>query len=757
LYKWIFIAVIFSGLSARGARIEGFISSKGEPLDYVLVLCKESGMSTFSDVNGHYSLDLNQTGSVHILYRLIGFEEREITFTISSLNENFVKDIELQSTTLLEEVVISGTMRETSLSDSPVPIELYQGAYFKANPNPSLFESLQNVNGVRPQLNCNVCNTGDIHINGLEGPYTLVLIDGMPIVSGLSTVYGMNGIPQSLIERIEVVKGPAGALYGSEAMGGLINIITKEPENLPAASVDVYTTSWLETNADLNFVLRKKQKFHGLFGANVFHYDTPIDNNSDGFTDVTLQKRISLFNKWRLNRKLGRKLEFAGRWMSEERWGGDMLWTSDYAGTDIRYGETISTRRWELLGAYQLPGKESILLQFSANGHRQRSFYGLTPFDADQKIMFAQLTWDRQINQHQLLAGGAMRCTFYDDNTVATQTYNEEGVLLNQINRNVLPGVFLQDVVKMGTQSLLLLGVRYDYQKIHGNIITPRVNYKWESTDTYTIARIGVGNGFRVANIFTEDHAALTGARNVLFADELKPEKSWNINVNLLQKFAHKSIFGSIDFTAFYTRFSNKIIPDYETDPNAIIYANLSGYAVSKGISMSLNLNVSKTIRLHSGITHMDVFTIEQEKKTRPFLTEKFSGIWTLTYTAPHKKWQIDYTGNVYAPMKLPLLGPLDNRSPESPWWSLQNIQTTYKHSPIWEVYAGVKNLLNFTPPANSIARAFDPFDKEVQFDQEGQAISTPNNPNALTFDPTYVFAPNQGIRLFVGIRMKIR
>jgi outer membrane receptor for ferrienterochelin and colicins len=107
--------------------------------------------------------------------------------------------------------------------------------------------------------------------------------------------------------------------------------------------------------------------------------------------------------------------------------------------------------------------------------------------------------------------------------------------------------------------------------------------------------------------------------------------------------------------------------------------------------------------------------------------------------------------------MKLPLLGPLDNRSPESPWWSLQNIQTTYKHSPIWEVYAGVKNLLNFTPPANSIARAFDPFDKEVQFDQEGQAISTPNNPNALTFDPTYVFAPNQGIRLFVGIRMKIR
>ena len=101
--------------------------------------------------------------------------------------------------------------------------------FSERNPTPSIFESLQNVNGIRPQLNCNVCNTGDIHINGLEGPYTFVLIDGMPIVSGLSTVYGLSGIPQSLIERVEIVKGPASTLYGSEAVGGIINIITKQP------------------------------------------------------------------------------------------------------------------------------------------------------------------------------------------------------------------------------------------------------------------------------------------------------------------------------------------------------------------------------------------------------------------------------------------------------------------------------------------------------------------------------------------------
>ncbi len=129
----------------------------------------------------------------------------------------------------LSEVVVTGTMKEISRLESPIPIEVITPALFKKNPVPSLFEAVGMINGVKPQINCNVCNTGDIHINGMEGPYTMVLIDGMPIVSNLATVYGLSGIPNSIVERIESMKGPGSSLYGSEALGGIHYYHYKKP------------------------------------------------------------------------------------------------------------------------------------------------------------------------------------------------------------------------------------------------------------------------------------------------------------------------------------------------------------------------------------------------------------------------------------------------------------------------------------------------------------------------------------------------
>ena len=204
---------------------------------------------------------------------------------------------------------------------------MYSATFLKKNPTPSIFEALQNINGVRPQINCNVCNTGDIHINGLEGPYTLVLIDGMPIVSGLGTVYGLSGIPNSLIDQIEIVKGPASTLYGSEAVGGLINIITKNALEAPEFFAETFLTGWGEYNLDLGAKVTIGKKTDLLLGVNYFRFNETIDNNNDNFTDLTLQDRVSVFQKWNFRRESSKLFSLAGRFFYEDRWGGELQWT----------------------------------------------------------------------------------------------------------------------------------------------------------------------------------------------------------------------------------------------------------------------------------------------------------------------------------------------------------------------------------------------------------------------------------------------
>lgn len=712
---------------AQVGSIQGTIISDGSAVSFASVGIKNTSLGTNSVIDGSFKLEKIPYGVHELIVSVVGYESYRQTIEINSPQPINITIALVEKPTALQEVVVTGTMKEVSKLDSPVPVEVYSPTFFRYNPTPSIFESLQNVNGVRPQVNCSVCNTGDIHMNGMEGPYTMVLIDGMPIVSGLSTVYGLTGIPQSLIDRVEIVKGPASTLYGSEAVGGLLNVITKNPLTSPRFSADVFGTGWGEVNADVGVKFDLSEKAHSLVGVNYFYYGNPIDNNGDNFTDVTLQNRVSIFNKWNFERKNNRVFNLAGRVVKEERWGGEMQWQEENRGGDEVYGESIYTDRWELFGVYQLPTSENINLQFSFNGHDQDSFYGTTRYVADQKIGFGQLTWNKLVgNSHDLLVGAAYRYTYFDDNTFATES--------SSITH--LPGVFVQDEITLNQQNKLLLGMRYDYNSMHGDILTPRLNYKWNSKNQLNIVRLSVGNGYRVANIFTEDHAALTGAREVVFEGELLPEQSWNVNLNYVKKIytANETYIG-LDMSAFYTQFDNRIIPDYETDDDLIIYRNLDGAAVSQGISANLDMQLKNGLTFLTGATLMDVTVENDGVKQRQLLTENFSGVWGISYTFYKSMISVDYTGNVYGPMRLPLLEN-DTRSPYSPWYSIQNIQVTKKFLSGLEVYGGVKNLLNFTPAANSINGADDPFGPD--------------------FDPTYVYASNQGIRGFLGVRYSV-
>ncbi|MEI2738187.1 MAG: TonB-dependent receptor [Chitinophagaceae bacterium] len=728
----------------------------GEPVAGATVSLLGSSRSVLCNEKGKFSIVMDSSTS--LIVTAVGYETKtfvpgnktHVLFLLSILQKE------------LDAIVVTGTMRPVKKLESPIAVEVYTTQFLKKNPAPSLFESLQNVNGVRPQLNCSVCNTGDIHINGLEGPYTMVTIDGMPVVSSLASVYGLFGIPAQLIDRIEIVKGPASGLYGSEAIGGLINIITKSPEKAPVFAVNAMTTNWLEHSLDIGTKFKIGNKTASLLGINYYNYQHPFDKNDDQFTDVTLQHRISIFNKLSLVRKNKRIATLAGRFFYEDRWGGDMRYNKSFRGTDSIYGESIYTKRWELMGNYQLPVAEKMFFSFSATGHDQDSYYGIIPYMGKQQIIFGQLIWDKQLGaSHNMLFGTAIRYNQYDDNSTATvDTLTGR----SKPEEYTIPGLFVQDEWKLNPKHQLLLGFRYDHHPVHKNIFTPRIAWKWTLAEKQ-VFRLNAGTGFRVVSLFTEDHAALTGSRVVEVREALKPERSYNINLNYSNYWKKNAHSVSIDASAWYSHFDNQIIADYETDPQKIIYENLDGHAMSKGITLNVEWNIGHRFKTLLGMTVQDVAKVEKDPagklvKQTPMLTEKWSGTWVISYVFPKPAITIDYTGNIYGPMRLPLLSDLDPRPGQSPVWSIQNIQVTKRLSSRLELFGGIKNLLNWTPAKNTafiIARSHDPFDKEVQYDATGKAVATSENPYALTFDPAYVYAPNQGFRFFAGIRITAR
>jgi outer membrane receptor for ferrienterochelin and colicins len=463
---------------------------------------------------------------------------------------------------------------------------------------------------------------------------------------------------------------------------------------------------------------------------------------------VTLQKRFSIFQKYNFKRKSSKLLQFASRYNFEDRWGGEMDWTKEFRGGDSIYGESIYTRRFELIGLYELPTVEKLMLSVSMSNHTQDSRYGRLAFDAIQQIYFAQLTWDKKLGKHDLLAGSAIRQTYYDDNTVAT----------TKPSSIVLPGVFVQDELELNDSHKLLFGFRVDWSSSHGVIPTPRIGYKWKISPR-SILRINGGTGFRNVNVFAEEHAALTGAREVIITEDLKPEQSKNINVNYIIKSSfEKSFRSTFDISLFYTYFSNQIIGDYDSDPDNIVFSNLKGYSLCRGMSVNWLGSVGSW-DLSVGGTIQDISIHSTGLVERPMLTERFMGTWGVSRSFFDKKWSVDYTGNVIGPMRLPVLGENDPRSPFSPWTSVQNLQLTYKNSSKMEFYISIKNLLNQLPWKNQpflIARSNDPFDKQVEFDSAGNVLRTEGNPFGLTFDPTYVYMANQGFRAMCGIRWKL-
>ena len=704
--------------------IKGEITNGVEIIPFANIYVKGIGIGAASDKYGRFVLNDVPQGMHELVVSAIGYDKLKESFTVQpGINTyNFVLK---ESSFKLDQVVITGTMKKSFIQSSAVKVEIITQKFLEKVATANIMQVIENINGVQNQINCGVCGTNDIHINGMKGPYTLVLIDGMPIMSSLSTVYGLNGIPTSLIKQIEVIKGPTSTLYGSEAVGGVINIITKKSADVSLIELDAFFNSDQEKNLDFAYAPKMKNA-DMLFSGNLYSMTNFIDDvGDDGFTDIPFSERLSLFNRWSVKRKSGKSLDFSAKYYNEKRYGGVKEWTEAFRGSDSIYGESIYTDRFELTGTYQFPFQENIRIDASYIYHHQDSYYGVTKYEAWQEIYFANFIWDKKIGlNHDFLMGYTHRYESYIDNTLA-----------NVNEQKFIPALFFQDEIKLRHNLTLLAGLRTDHHKDHGLIYSPRLNLKWHP-ETYTTVRLNGGTGFRTVNLFTEDHAALTGARDVYIIEELKPEESYNLNLNINYIFTHCGNSVTIDFDAFYTYFTNKILPDYETNENQIIYANLNGFSISRGVAFNVQKNFEIPLSINAGGTFLDVYSInENGMEEKELFAPSFSGVFSLSYQLNKYDASIDWAGKVYGPMSLPTYAKPFNRADKSPWFTLQHLQLNKKLNGKLSTYFSVKNIFNYT--------------------QDSPLIDS-NNPFGDNFDTSYAYGPMQGRRILIGIRYNL-
>ncbi len=752
------LACNYTSYAQGSSSISGIIVSGKEPVIGATVQVIGTNIGAVADADGNFILKDLAFGSYKLEVRAIGFTPLTKSVQLSE-NQNLNLHFELSESNLgLDEIVITGTMQPTFVTNSPIKVEVITSDYlntFTPAAASSIVEGIKLVNGIQEVTACGVCFTNSISINGLPGPYTAILMDGTPIYGNLASVYGLNGIPSMIIDRFEVIKGPSSTLYGSEAVAGVINIITKNPEEQPAFSVDIMGTSHAESFGNIAGAIKAK-KANGFLGINYAYINDFDDNNEDGFGDNINLDRYSIFTKWDIIRPSQKRFSIAAKYFYEDRRNGveEFLTNRNYRdlrGSDQVYGESIYTNRAEVFGTYAFNTSENLRVDYSFTTHFQDSYYGADYYKAEQHIGFTNLVWDKKIDDHNLLLGLTNRVQQYDDNTVATQDSVVQGTK-NKPDNQYIPGIFIQDEWAMTEKFTLLVGARVDHYNRHGAIFSPRLNLKYK-LGQWTSIRTNMGTGFRIVNLFTEDHAFVSGQRSVEIEGDLKPERSYNAAINLNHVYTLGNGQGMLDIDAYYTYFTNKIIPDYG-QPGKIIYSNTDGNAITKGIGINVNHDFQWPLTISVGMNWQEVTQREPNEEgimetSNIEFAQEYSGVLTANYRFKKANLTLAYTARLTGPMTLPEVFDLDEngnpldapRPTRSESFSFHNIQITKVLKKGWSIYGGIQNIFNYTQPISPL----------VGF----------NDPNSSTgfsdsFDTSYAFAPIHGREVYLGFQWNL-
>jgi len=607
---------------------ESLFIIKGKVIDWegplvseAIVLIPETGKSVKTDDSGRFEIKMPQ-GKYHIEIHKEGY--MPYSSEVFELKDNILTFDVILMKELSQEIVVTATRTDVRLIDVPIRTEVISARKIIESGVKNMYELLEKrfIPGVWVETSCTNCNFSSIRMQGLESGYCGLLFDGQPIFSALASVYGLRQIMPENIERIEVVKGASSALYGSSAIGGVINVITKEPaRDKPEFSAVSTYGKYGTYDIGSSFSLRKGNIAAILTAQkheNDYADETGPLGEPDNYTDKIEQDNNFLSLKTHFYFAEDKhRITLLGRSLHSFRRGGYIPGGNpieDDFGKIIGYtrgiddaldpdAEHITTNRREFGLGYKGMFSTGNVLTLNAivTSHKRDATNGERPFHSEEDIFLFDSVYSHPFKKHVITAGLNYRDEALDQRINWADSPEATSDIL---------GVFIQDELNLRENLDLIFGLRYDHVKSslsEDSSFSPRFAAKLDITSNMSI-RGSVGVGFKVPYLFAEDLHLCSAAPLIVVSPDIEPEKALSYNLS----WSYSSGRLRLDANAFRTDIQKKIALDYDEEENIGFYDN-AGDAYTQGIETSMRIVLLRSsLDLSGSFTYTDAMFKEK-------------------------------------------------------------------------------------------------------------------------------------------------
>ena len=461
-----------------------------------------------------------------------------------------------------------------------------------------------------------------IQLLGLAGTYVQMMTENFPALYGLGSAYGLNYIPGSWMESIQVSKGTASVRNGYEAITGQINVEYKKPMESEKFFLNAYASSSGKMEGNVNSSLILNDKLSTAILAHGEYNSVINDHNNDGFRDEPNVQQNHFFNRWEymtesLHAKAGIKI------IEEERLGGQTTFSpSDLENNSTDYGILINTLRAEAFTktGYIFPSMKNVSLAWinSFIYHDQDATFGLNAYSGLQKSYYSNVLfqWKPYNEKHTIDAGLSYKYDQYEEMYNSTPLDRKESV----------PGAFLQYTYTDTSLITVVAGMRVDDHNLYGLFVTPRLHLRYELTDNTTL-RASAGKGFRSTNVLAENQYLLASSREIQIADNLEHEEAWNAGASLTSYFTLAGRELRITGDYYHTKFINQIVTDLDADVNSVLFYNLDGRSFSNVFQFEAQWEPVSRLDLLTAFRWNDVKMTTAGELQQRALSSKYKGL----------------------------------------------------------------------------------------------------------------------------------